>query len=83
MNDAMTTYRDPGEEAATKTWKRITPKQHVDGGMGLFDAPAPSVPRETSETAADAQHKTKRASARTVTAPTSRRLILTRLTTWT
>ncbi len=56
----MTAYIDPAESGANKTWKRkARPAAPVEGN--LWDAPAPSVPRDTSEIAADAQGTTKRA----------------------
>jgi hypothetical protein len=65
------THRDPGEYAPNKTWKRkMTEAIASRGGSGscfnLFDAPAPSVPRPTSEDAADSQGKSKRATDRIV-----------------
>jgi DNA-binding NarL/FixJ family response regulator len=59
-------YADPGEQDRKPRRKRPV----IIGGLpymaiSMFDAPAPSVPRETSESAADGQGKSKRATDRT------------------
>lgn len=51
------TWTDPGEQPATKRRKVAPPS---DSGLMLWDAPAPSVPRSTSEDAADGQSRSKR-----------------------
>lgn len=55
---------DPNEQERTPRRKRTVILGNggaMDMAVTLFDAPAPSVPRPTSEIAADAQGKTKRA----------------------
>ena len=51
------THVDPGEQVSARRKRAAAPLS----GPNLWDAPAPSVPRPTSEDAADAQGKTKRA----------------------
>lgn len=53
----MTAYTDPGEQAVTRR-RKVAPRS--DRPSNLWDAQAPSVPRPTSEDAADGQSRTKR-----------------------
>ena len=61
------TYRDPGDDRANKTWRRVKLGNGgaMDMTLDIFDAPAPSVPRPTSEDAGDKQTRSKRQTDRT------------------
>ena len=58
------TYTDPGDGPRNATWRKRTVRIGDTIVNSLWDAPAPSVPTDASEAAADGQGITKRAGDR-------------------